>query len=95
MSETSDKKIVETNLIKQVLSSEVKFILGIIVFVFGVASPYYSMRQDIVLIQKDISTINSNHEVHIQDILQTMKDQQSQIIELQKQIILINNYNKK
>jgi len=75
--------------IRRVLTTEVKWILGVVMFVFGIAGPYYGMKQDIALIQKDIEVINLNHEVHIQDILQAQKEQSQQIIELQKQLILI------
>lgn len=77
--------------IRRVLTSEVKWILGVVMFVFGIAGPYYGMKQDIALIQKDISVINMNHEVHIQDILQDQKEMKQQIIELQKQLIIIGD----
>lgn len=77
--------------IRSILTSEVKFIISVIGFVVGVVTPYYSLKQDVALIQNDISNINSNHEVHIQDILQEQKEinqrleaQHSAIIELQK-----------
>ncbi len=86
----------EVSLIRSVLTSEVKFVIGIIAFVAGVVAPYYGMRQDIALIQSDIKNINSNHEVHIQDLTQQIKDlngivkgQQDQIIEVQKEMIAI------
>lgn len=85
----------EKGIIRQVLTNEMKWLIGIVVFVFGIAGPYYSMKQDIALIQKDVSIINSNHEMHIQDIMQTQKEQSQQIIELQKQLILIVNNVKK
>lgn len=83
-------------LIRSVLTTEVKWILGVIMFVFGIAGPYYGITQDIALIQKDISIINSNHEVHIQDLVQTQKDQSMQILELQKQfnqLLITSNKN--
>lgn len=83
----------EKNVIRQVLTTEVKWVLGVIMFVFGIAGPYYGMRQDIALIQKDIEIINVNHQAHIQDILQQQKEQSAQIIDLQKQlIILVSKY---
>ncbi len=81
----------ETNFVRQILSTEVKYVVGIALFVFGVAKPYYEMKENIALVQKDISVINSNHEVHIQDILQEQKEQSAQILELQKQIIILVN----
>lgn len=54
------------------------------------------IKTDIALIQQSIQNINANHEVHIQDILQEIKQmkteqekQQDQIIELQKQILVL------
>lgn len=86
----------EQGLIKSVLTSEVKYIIGIVAFVGGVVAPYYGMRQDIAVMKSDISNINSNHEVHDQDILQAIKDlniqevaQEAQIIELQKELIVV------
>lgn len=84
----------EQSLIKSVLTSEVKFVIGVITIALGVVAPYYGIRQDIALIKNDVSNINANHEVHIQDIQQSIKDlqvtvtaQNAEIIDLQKQII--------
>lgn len=81
---------------RQFLTTEVRFIISIAVFVFGIASPYFGIKQDIALIRSDISNINANHEVHIQDLTQNIKDlndkevsQEAQIIELQKQIVTV------
>ena len=86
----------DTSLIRTILSSEVKFVVSIIVFVFGVVTPYFSIRQDIALIKSDVSNINANHEVHIQDIVQEIKEmkteqekQRDDIISLQKQILVL------
>ena len=84
-----EKTLKQENLFKQFLTTEVKFIAGILMFGFGIIAPYYGIKQDIALIQKDISVINVNHETHIQDILQEIKEIKSQEIELQKQILLI------
>lgn len=80
-----------TNLIRQVMTTEVKWVIGIIVFVAGVIAPYYEIRQDVALIQKDIETINVNHLKHIEDIVQTQKEQQTQILEMQKQLWAVIN----
>ncbi len=70
--------------------------LAIVGFVMGVVAPYYQMKQDVALIQKDISIINSNHSAHIQDLSQEVKDvvrlveaQQAQINTLQTQQAVI------
>lgn len=77
-------------------TTNVKWMVSIALFVVGVVAPFYSQRQDIALIQQSIGNINVNHEAHIQDILQEMKEmkqttliQQGQIIDLQKQLITI------
>jgi hypothetical protein len=80
----------QKSMIKSVLTSEVKYVIGIIVFITGVVAPYYTIRQDIALIQKDISIINTNHETHIQDIiteLQKMKEDENTI---EKELAITN-----
>lgn len=79
---------------KKYLTSEVKFVIGVLVFAFGAVKPYYEMKQDIRLIQNDISNINGNHIAHLQDLKQDIKDLQEeqnqltkQMIDLQKQIL--------
>ena len=72
--ENEIKNLKETSIIKQVLTNEVKFIIAIITVVLGVVAPYYGQKEDIALIQKDINIINTNHEAHIQDLTQKMKE---------------------
>lgn len=82
-------------------NSNLKWLASVAVFVVGVVGPYYDIKTQMALIQQDQSTIKSNHLQHLQDIAQDIKDikeeqsgQQKQIIELQKQIlVLINNRN--
>ena len=85
-----------SSLVRAILSSEVKFIIGIVGFVVGVVAPYYQMKQDVSLIQQSISVINSNHLTHTQDLAQEIKDtvavlknQQDQINNLQIQQAVI------
>jgi hypothetical protein len=58
--------------IKKVLTTEVKYIISVIVFVAGVVAPYYSIKQDIALIKE-------NHFLHMEnmtgDILKLQEDQ--------------------
>lgn len=79
--EMHEQAVLESKLGK-FIRSEIGFIITLVVFIFGVVVPYFQIRQDIALIQKDISIINSNHEQHIQDILQEIsamkKEQQVQ-----------------
>lgn len=86
---TSQPESNTASLIRAVLSTEAKFVLAIVGFVMGVVAPYYQMKQDVALIQKDISVINSNHEVHIQDLSQTVKEMTTAIQEQQKQISVL------
>lgn len=85
-----------SDFVRAILSTEAKFVIGVVGFVMGVVTPYYQMKQDVALIQKDISTINSNHLAHVQDLSQEVKDviklveaQQGQINNLQTQQAII------
>lgn len=85
-----------SDFVRAILSTEAKFVIGVVGFVMGVVTPYYQMKQDVALIQKDISTINSNHLAHVQDLSQEVKDviklveaQQSQINNMQTQQAII------
>lgn len=51
--------------------------VSIISVVFGIFIPYFKMSTDIELIKQSIQNINANHETHIQDILQQIKDIQA------------------
>lgn len=85
--DNDSKKLQINEQIKSVLTTEVKFIIGIIVFVAGIVAPYYDQKQDIALIQKDITTINSNHMTHIQDNTETIKELKQQQVEMQSEIL--------
>lgn len=96
MTKTNKNQGNTASLIRAVLSTEAKFILGIVAFVMGVVAPYYQMKQDVALIQQSIATINSNHLSHTQDLAQEVKDtvkvlqsQQQQITVLQTQQAVI------
>lgn len=101
--EERNQELRTASLIKTVLSNEVKFVVGILIFCLGPVRSYYKMEESMALMQKDISIINSNHEMHIQDLTQEIKDikqaeiiQNQQIIEMQKQVLIIlNNQSKK
>lgn len=77
------------NLIRSILTSEVKFVIGIVMFVLGVVKPYYEAKQEIALIQSSISNINMNHEVHIQDILKNIEEIKKEQSTQQKIIITL------
>ena len=52
------------NLVKRVLTTEVKYIVAVVIFLAGVVAPYYAIKTDIALIKQ-------NHLSH----LETMKEQ--------------------
>lgn len=83
---TNKQETTSASLIRAVLSTEAKFVLSIVAFVMGVVAPYYQMKQDVSLIQKDISIINTNHEAHIQYLTQSLKDTMVLVEQNQKQI---------
>jgi predicted PurR-regulated permease PerM len=60
--------------IRKVLFSEVGLVVTILVFLFGVIAPYFTITRDIALIQQSIDNINTNHETHIQNILTNIKE---------------------
>lgn len=92
----SEQNGVSESKIKKVLMSEAMMaasFVGIVVSVinyFGnpvsdLRDKYQSMDTNIQLIQQSISNINQNHEVHIQDLTQDIKDQNAEIIEIKKE----------
>jgi len=96
MKKTNENQGKTTSLIRAILSTEAKFVIGIVGFVIGVVAPYYQMKQDVALIQQSIATINSNHLTHTQELAQEVKDtvkvlqsQQQQITVLQTQQAVI------
>jgi len=54
------------NAIKRILTTEVKYIIGVATFIIGVVAPYYSIKQDIVLIKENHF---SHMEMMTRDIL--------------------------
>ena len=74
--------------------SKITFLIATVAPLVVVLAFLFGMQKDIAVIQSNIANINSNHEVHIQDIQQSIKDLQQEQVEqnrvtqeLQKQII--------
>lgn len=65
------------SIVKKVLNSEVKYAIGIILFFFGVISPYYDIKTDIALIKQ-------NHLQHIETMQGTIKEMQEEVTEMKK-----------
>lgn len=61
------KKMTEEldNSIKKVLTTEVKYVIAIVMFIVGVVAPYYSIKEDVALIKE-------NHYTHIEQIYKEM-----------------------
>ena len=73
------------------ITSWVKMVIGIIVFVFGIIAPFYGIKEEVALIKQSIITIEKNHLAHIQDLSQSQKEMSIQINELQKQLWIVAN----
>ncbi|HSV94556.1 MAG TPA: hypothetical protein VLH94_01060 [Spirochaetia bacterium] len=70
------------------LTSEVKFIIGIIGFVIGVVAPYYDIKQDVALIKQ-------NHYTHIEQLQKDIAQLNERDVRLQEQYIeLLKAFNK-
>ena len=63
------------NIVKKIMTSEVKYFIGIIVFLAGVVAPYYQIRQDIAL-------ITQNHFAHMEQLTKQMDENVEEIKEL-------------
>lgn len=64
---TSANNVQTENIVKRILTSEVKYFIGIVIFLAGVVAPYYQIRQDIELIKQ-------NHFYHIENIQKEILD---------------------
>jgi hypothetical protein len=75
-----ENDIKNTNIIKQVLTSEVKFIIAIITIVLGVVAPYYQIKQDVALIKE-------NHFTHIENMQREILELKEEDTRLQEQYV--------
>ena len=80
----------EESKILKILKSEIGVVISIASFLLVVLVPYYSIKTDIALIQKDISIININHEQHIQDILNELTKIKEDEVTLEKDLAITN-----
>lgn len=63
------------NIVKKILTSEVKYIIGIILFLAGVVAPYYDIRQEIALIKQ-------NHLAHIEQMEREIQKNSNDILRM-------------
>ncbi len=60
------------SIVKKILTSEVKYVIGIIIFLVGVVAPYYQ-------IQTDIALIKQNHFAHMETMTKQIDENTAQI----------------
>jgi Na+/H+ antiporter NhaC len=65
------------SIVKKILTSEVKYVIGIIVFLVGVVAPYYDIKTEIALIKQ-------NHYAHIEAMTKQIEADTSNIEELKQ-----------
>jgi hypothetical protein len=70
----------QDNAIKKILTTEVKYVIGIIVFIVGVMAPYYSIKQDIALIKE-------NHFSHMETMTKDILTLQQGKVECDKRYV--------
>lgn len=65
------------NIVKKIMTSEVKYLIGVLVFLFGVVAPYYQIKQDIAL-------ITQNHFTHIEAMNKNIEAMQTEIASIKE-----------
>jgi len=61
--------------LRKLLTTEVKYIIAIVVFVVGVVAPYYSIKQDVALIKQ-------NHFAHMETMTKNIETNNEEIKKL-------------
>jgi hypothetical protein len=69
---TKTNEIQTENIVKKILTSEVKYLIGIVLFIFGVVTPYNQIKTDIELIKQ-------NHLAHIETMQRDIESQQKEL----------------
>ena len=85
------------SIVKKILTSEVKYAIGIIMFLVGVVAPYYDIKTEIALIKQNhyahIEAMSKNIELNVEEI-KTIKEElnktEKEQTELMKSIIKID-----
>jgi len=75
-----NKNLEQQDTFKKYLTSEVKFVIGIIGFVVGVVAPYYDIKQDVALIKE-------NHYTHIENLQSQIKEMKEVDLRLQQEYV--------
>jgi len=65
------------NIVNRILTSNVKYGIGVLVFLAGVVAPYYTIKQDVALIKE-------NHYTHIEAMTKQIEANSEQINEMKE-----------
>jgi uncharacterized protein YabN with tetrapyrrole methylase and pyrophosphatase domain len=65
------------SIVKKILTSEVKYVLGIIIFLVGVVAPYYDIKTEIALIKQ-------NHLAHIETMEKQIESNSNDIKKIEE-----------
>ena len=63
------------NLVKRVLTTEIKYIVAVVIFLVGVVAPYYAIKTDIALIK-------ANHFAHMETMNKQIEINNTEIKEI-------------
>jgi len=74
---TEANKAQTENIVKRILSSEIKYLIGVVIFLAGVVAPYYDIKMEIALIKQ-------NHYTHIENMMKQVEKNSEEIKELKK-----------
>lgn len=82
MSMTEDQNTIANNaqtesIVKKILTSEVKYVIGIVIFLGGVVAPYYNIKTEIALIKQ-------NHLAHIENMQGDILSLTEEVVEMKK-----------
>lgn len=80
------EELKSASLIKTVMTTEVKFIIGIITVVLGVVAPFYSIKQDVALIKQNHLAHMEAYSKELARIATEQEKQQETIIKLMQEI---------
>jgi len=65
------------SIVKKILTSEVKYVIGIVLFLVGVVAPYYDIKTEIALIKQ-------NHYAHIETMTGQIKENSEEIKQMKE-----------
>ena len=80
------KKVEQETFMKKYLTTEVKYIISIIAFVWWIAVPYFWIKQDIAIIKQNHMAHMENFAKDIAKLYETQNKQQDMIIQLMKEM---------